>query len=851
MGILVTPLSGAYNEDPLSYLVSIDGFNILIDCGCNDVFDTSLLKPLSSVASKIDAVLLSHPDIPHLGAFPYAKHHLGLTAQVYSTEPVRRLGLLTMYDHYYSQKQVSGFDLFSLDDIDCAFRSIETLKYSENHHLTGKGEGIVIAPHVVGYLLGSTVWKITKDGEDIIYAVDFNHPKHLNGTVLESFVRPAVLITDAYNALNNQPPHIQQTDERFIEKILKTLRGDGNVLLPVDTAGRGLELLSILEQHWSQTHQTYPIYFLTHVSPDRIEYAKNFHEWMSDSIAKSFEDAHGNAFLLKHVTLMINKSELEKVPEGPKIVLASMASLEVGSSHDIFTEWTTDANTLILFTEREQFATLARALQAVPPPTAVKVTTRNRVPLVIEELTAFEQEQHRINNEEALKTCVSNAEDAKASNGSDVKEGDPLFIDASNAHASAEVAIPNGAAHQDIFIDEFVFSDKIGCCGDCLIKVEKVGGDLDGKLDEVAANPVLDSRPSKIVSNESTVQVNCSVVNMDFERRSDGMSIKSFLDRVAPQKLVLVHGSTEATQHLKQHCLKNVCPHVYAPQVGETIDVTTYLCAYKGYTRGTLLVGVNIDNNTVVLGCESRSNRQIADNELGLNIETEGYGEDRVEITRIKYAIEPHYAITCAGPIEALEGLYSDMRKTSSFLEDTLEVPVNICQVAETLRSSLVRKESQIVDVEDYKFLMVGTQHDRVDNPGRGLFSVDPGLRLLSVDRHSGVREIPPRSFASRGMGTALADSLLGDLNYDETPEAVAGKVYDVIYRVSEAEPYVGGDVTVIIYRLGLPPQIQRYPQREFTLKYWEKKRVQELLGKEIFEVAREALLQVQPVQGH
>lgn len=41
----------------------------------------------------------------------------------------------------------------------------------------GKGEGIVIAPHVAGHLLGGTVWKITKDGEDVIYAVDFNRRK--------------------------------------------------------------------------------------------------------------------------------------------------------------------------------------------------------------------------------------------------------------------------------------------------------------------------------------------------------------------------------------------------------------------------------------------------------------------------------------------------------------------------------------------------------------------------------------------------------------------------------------------------------------------------------------------------
>lgn len=44
---------------------------------------------------------------------------------------------------------------------------------------------------------------------------------------------------------------------------------------------------------------------------------------------------------------------------------------------------------------------------------------------------------------------------------------------------------------------------------------------------------------------------------------------------------VLVHGTAEATEHLKQHCIKQVCPHVYAPQIEETIDITSDLCAYK------------------------------------------------------------------------------------------------------------------------------------------------------------------------------------------------------------------------------------------------------------------------------
>ncbi|KAJ6851686.1 cleavage and polyadenylation specificity factor subunit 2 [Iris pallida] len=395
--VQVTPLCGVYSENPLCYLVSVDGFNFLMDCGWNDLFDTSLLQPLSRVASKIDAVLLSHPDILHLGALPYAMKQLGLSAPVFSTEPVYRLGLLTMYDHYIARRQVSDFDLFTLDDIDSAFQNVTRLTYSQNHHLSDKGEGIVIAPHVAGHLLGGTVWKITKDGEDVVYAVDFNHRKerHLNGTVLESFVRPAVLIADAYNALNNQV-YKRQRDQEFLDAILRVLKADGNVLLPVDTIGRVLELLLILEQYWSQQHLTYPIYFLTNVATSTVDYVKSFLEWMSDSIAKSFEHTRDNAFLLKNITLIINKSELEKLPEAPKVVLASMASLEVGFSHDIFVEWATEANNLVLFTEKGQFGTLARMLQVDPPPKAVKVIMSKRVPLVGDELIAFEEAKERI-----------------------------------------------------------------------------------------------------------------------------------------------------------------------------------------------------------------------------------------------------------------------------------------------------------------------------------------------------------------------------------------------------------------------------------------------------------------------
>lgn len=51
----------------------------------------------------MDYVLLSHPDLRHLGALPYLVGRCGLAAPVYATLPVRRMGSLLLYDHHTSR----------------------------------------------------------------------------------------------------------------------------------------------------------------------------------------------------------------------------------------------------------------------------------------------------------------------------------------------------------------------------------------------------------------------------------------------------------------------------------------------------------------------------------------------------------------------------------------------------------------------------------------------------------------------------------------------------------------------------------------------------------------------------
>ena len=76
-----------------------------------------------------------------------------------------------------------------------------------------------------------------------------------------------MLITDAFNALYNQPKQ-KQRDENLVSKLLSTVRDGGDVMIVslfsfifekhlkilqvIDTAGRVLEIAHLLDQLWQK-----------------------------------------------------------------------------------------------------------------------------------------------------------------------------------------------------------------------------------------------------------------------------------------------------------------------------------------------------------------------------------------------------------------------------------------------------------------------------------------------------------------------------------------------------------------------------------------------------------------------
>ena len=97
----------------------------------------------------------------------------------------------------------SLFQLVIGSYIICILQPSHWLRTNDREHdvPTGKGDGLIITPFAAGHMIGGSIWRITSAvGEDVVYAVDYNHRKelHLNSTALSNlFSRPALMIADA------------------------------------------------------------------------------------------------------------------------------------------------------------------------------------------------------------------------------------------------------------------------------------------------------------------------------------------------------------------------------------------------------------------------------------------------------------------------------------------------------------------------------------------------------------------------------------------------------------------------------------------------------------------------------
>ncbi|EFA82503.1 beta-lactamase domain-containing protein [Heterostelium album PN500] len=613
--IKFTPLSGGANEiSPPCYLLEIDEFTILLDCGWNHSLDLSILEPLKAVANKIDAILLSYPDIEHLGALPYAVSKLGLTGTIYGTTPIFKMGQMFLYDLYSNHMAQEDFDRFDLDDVDLCFdkKRFKELSFSQHYTLTTPSSAtITITPYSAGHMIGGSVWKITKETDTIIYAIDFNHRKegHLEGffPVLQGqdLLKPTHLITDARHA-RTPPTALKriEKDKALYSTLLKTLREGGNVLLPVDTAGRSLELLQSIESHWAQQRLSgaYTVIFLNNVTYNVCEFAKSQLEFMSTAAGLKFEQRNENIFAFKNIKLCHSIYDLENLMglSSNYVVLASGKDLESGYARELFIKWAADSKNLILMTDSVEEGTLASHLLN-DQPESVTLELGRRVELEGEELRAYEEERQRQKEEErAAAEKLKQEEEALNQMVLEPDILDDKIIDitfkknpfGSNRYdLTRDQFAMEGMQPMFPFIEKVFKVDEYGEQDDELLEIARKLNQEDQEMEQLdEVDEKIEETPKKIVKETLTVDLKCSVQYIEYEGCSDGKSIKTIIQKIAPSKLILVRGNQDCIAELETHVKQNMrVKGLYKPIINQTIDLTSETNVYNVVLKDSLI----------------------------------------------------------------------------------------------------------------------------------------------------------------------------------------------------------------------------------------------------------------------
>jgi cleavage and polyadenylation specificity factor subunit 2 len=134
---------------------------ILLDCGWEAGMDESMLTTLDEAWRQVDLILISFPDLTHMGALPLIFKRLTKRPKVYCTLPVQKMGQMTLYDLFLSKAQLGSSIGFTLDDVDSVCQGIEVLKYSQSADIRVKAKPYLsITPFPSGRMLGGAIWRI-------------------------------------------------------------------------------------------------------------------------------------------------------------------------------------------------------------------------------------------------------------------------------------------------------------------------------------------------------------------------------------------------------------------------------------------------------------------------------------------------------------------------------------------------------------------------------------------------------------------------------------------------------------------------------------------------------------------
>ncbi len=342
------------------FLLQTNESRVLLDCGVNVASDTfPYLDAPEFDIDKLDAVVLSHPHLDHCGYIPWLYEN-GYKGPLYCTPPARDLMVLLCLDYIDIAHREGKEVPYMKRNIENVVKHTIALEYGEVSDLTSDMR-LTLQP--AGHLLGSALTHIhVGEGlHNILYTGDLHYgPSRLFDPAYTNFKRIETLISEStYGRIEDVKPNREDSENKLMAAIDKTMKAGGKVLIPSFAVGRAQEVMAILSAHDFQ----YPVYMEGMVW-DATAIHTAYPEYLSRYLQKQIFHFGKNPFLMDMFKRVAPKERNDVIDKTePAVVIATSGMLVGGPAIEYLKAFAPDKKNTLLFVGYQAEGSLGRRIQ--------------------------------------------------------------------------------------------------------------------------------------------------------------------------------------------------------------------------------------------------------------------------------------------------------------------------------------------------------------------------------------------------------------------------------------------------------------------------------------------------------
>jgi len=369
--IRLSYLGGARQVGRSCMLLQTPESRVLLDCGVDPAQTADnpeaypYLEAPEFKLADIDAVVISHAHLDHIGLVPYLIK-FGYKGPIYCTPPTRDIMTLSQLDFVKIMRSEGKDPIYSSEDIKNMVMQTITLDYNEVTDIT---PDIRITLYNAGHILGSAMvhLHIGNGLHNLLYGADMKFGKTalLDPAVCE-FPRLETLMLEAtYGGKDNTYQTRDESEAEMKVIIEKTVKRNGKVLVPVLGSGRAQEIMVILDDMIRNNVIPPTPIFVDGMVWDITAIHTAYPEYLNSTIMKQIFHKDQNPFLSENLKRVGSQKERMQIIEetGSCVILATSGMLVGGPSVEYLKHLADNPKNSLIFVSYQGEGSLGRRIQ--------------------------------------------------------------------------------------------------------------------------------------------------------------------------------------------------------------------------------------------------------------------------------------------------------------------------------------------------------------------------------------------------------------------------------------------------------------------------------------------------------